>query len=284
MRTWSTPSEETFYLAGARAVPELDREQEAQLVERWQHAGDRNAANVVARAYQRQVVALAMKYRRYGVPVGELIAEGNVGVVKALGKFEPARGVRFGTYASHWVRAQMLAHVVKARSTVSGSDGPLRTQVFFRLRRERARVLNLLGPGEAADRELAQRLGVSSERLKSLLQRLDSRDVSLDAESSSEIGTLVDRLPSGDDQEQAYLAREAELPLQQALGAAVARLDRRERQIVQQHVMAEGDEQRSLAEIARELGISRERARQLETRALRKLRHALEPITSTRLQ
>ena len=108
MGTASTTSK-TFYVSAARNTPELGREEEAELARRWQVGGDRGAANTLARANQRHVLALAMKYRHYGVPVDELVAEGNVGVVHALAKFQPGRGVRFGTYASYWVRAQMLA-------------------------------------------------------------------------------------------------------------------------------------------------------------------------------
>ncbi|HYQ17381.1 MAG TPA: sigma-70 family RNA polymerase sigma factor, partial [Polyangiaceae bacterium] len=116
----SNGSDAMFYLAAAKRAPELDRDAEAELARRWKVNGDRRAANELARSHQRQVVAIAMKLRHYGVPVGELIAEGNVGVVQALAKFEPERGVRFGTYASYWVRAQMLSHVVKSYSAVGG--------------------------------------------------------------------------------------------------------------------------------------------------------------------
>lgn len=268
-------SDESFYLAAARTAPELSRESETELARRWQAAGDRRAADALARAYQRQVVMLAMKYRRYGVPIGELVAEGNFGVVQALRKFQPERGVRFSTYASHWVRAYMLAHVVKSHSAVGGSDGPLRSQVFFKLRRERARVANQFGPGEEGERELARRLGVSLERLRSMLRRLDARDVSLDAPASEEAGKWVDRLPAADDQEHELVARQFARRLRTAMASALALLDARERYVIEQHVLAEGDEERSLADIARSLGVSRERARQLNARALAKLRRQL---------
>src|SRR3954462_16015910 len=108
----SSTSDAGFYWAAARRTPELQRDEEAELARRWQVSGDRRAANTLARAHLRLVGANAMKYRHYGVPVSELVAEGNLGVVQALAKFQPERGVRFGTYASYWVRAQMLAHVV----------------------------------------------------------------------------------------------------------------------------------------------------------------------------
>jgi RNA polymerase sigma-32 factor len=275
----SISSDTTYYMSAARRAPELDREQEAELARRWKLDGDRRAANALARSHLRQVVAIAMKLRHYGVPVGELVAEGNVGVVQALDKFEPERGVRFGTYASYWVRAQMLSHVVKSYSAVGGSDGPMRSQVFFKLRRERVRITNQLGTGDAADAALAERLGVSVERMKGMLQRLDERDVSFDAKLSSESGKLLDRLPASDDQEQALFSRQISGHVGEALRQAMTALDPRELYIVENRLMADAAEELSLAEIARKLGVSRERARQLEARAKSKLRRL---ITSDR--
>lgn len=275
MGSVSTTSDAMFYLAAARRVPELGRDEEAELVQRWRTGGDRRAANALACAHLRQVVAIAMKYRHYGVPVGELVAEGNIGVVHALAKFQPERGVRFGTYASYWVRAQMLSHVVKSYSSVQGSDGPLRSQVFFKLRRERVRVTNQFGVGEAADRALAERLGVSLERVRDMVQRLDGRDVSLDAKASVDAGKLLDRMPAPDDQEQELFSRQFHGCMSGVLADAVAQLDPRERYIVERRLMADSAEELSLAEIARTLGVSRERARQLEVRAKSKLRRLI---------
>jgi RNA polymerase sigma-32 factor len=222
------------------------------------------------------VLAVARKYRHYGIPVSELVAEGNVGVVIALAKFRPERGVRFVTYASYWVRAQMLARVVKSYSAVSGGGGPLRSQLFFKLRRERVRAANQFGSGDAADAVLAERLGLSLERLQAMTRRLDGRDVSLDARGGVDARTLVERLPAPDDQEQEYLAREVGVPVKDALRVALDTLDARERYIVERHLMADANEELSLAAIAVRFGVSRERVRQLEARAKAKLRKLLE--------
>src|SRR5258706_9056291 len=149
------------YLAAARNMPTLDREQEIELLRRVRVQGDRRAADTIARAYQRSVVSLALRFRRYDVSLADLIAEGNMGLLRALDKFDVERGVRFGTYAAYWMRAHMLAHVIKSRSAVGGSGGAWRSQMFFKVRRERARVANQFGTGEVADRALAARLGVS---------------------------------------------------------------------------------------------------------------------------
>jgi RNA polymerase sigma-32 factor len=220
-------------------------------------------------------VALAIKYRGYGVPLSELVAEGNVGGVLALARYRPERGVRFGTYAAHWVRAQMLACVVKSGRAVGGSDGPLRSQLFFRLRRERARVFSLLGAGEEADRELAARLGVSLDRLQRMNLRLDARDVALDAKSAGEGTAPLARMAAPQDQERELFEQQVAEPLRAAVQDALRELDARERAIIERKHLADADQQLSLAELARQLGISRERARQLEQRAIFKLRRLI---------
>jgi len=274
MATPRTHDEINYYLSAANTAPQLDRQLEAELVQRWQ-AGDEKAKLELVRSHQRCVVALAMKYRRYGIPVSELVAEGNLGVVHALARFQPQRGVRFGTYAAYWVRAEMLALVVRANRIVGGVDGPLRTQLFFKLRRERARVLNQWGQGEAADRELASRLGVSVPRLHALNARLDSRDVSLDAPLAPGQGTQGEQLVAPQDQEQELGELQVGVHLRQAVGLALACLDQRERRIVELRHMAEPGQEVTLAELARRMGVSRERARQLEARALAKLKRSI---------
>jgi RNA polymerase sigma-32 factor len=221
MESRVTTSDETYYLAVARRTRELAREEEAELFLRWRSSGDPRAANSLARAHLKQVVVMAMKLRRYGVPVSELVAEGNVGVVHALARFQPERGVRFSTYANYWVRAQMLAHVVK--------------------------------------------------RLRDMLQRLDGRDVSLDAKTTYR---LLDHLVGADDQEQEVFQRQVSGSLARSVHQAVAQLDPRERFIVERRLLADSDEQVSLAGLARTLGVSRERARQLEGRAKAKLKRS----------
>lgn len=268
MNASSHQRETSLYRAMALSAPELSREQEADLMRRYREAGDRRAENQLAAAAQRTVVTLALKLRGYRVPLGELVAEGNLGVVQALRRFRPEHGVRFSTYAAYWIRAQMLAHVVKSWSAVGGSGGSLRTQMFFRLRRERARTFGRLGSGSHAEAELAERLGLSPERLAGMLRRLDDRDVSLDGDP----GSLLEVLSAPEDQEHAFVESELALRRKAALGDAVQQLDPRERRIIEEHVMADSEEARSLADIARSLRVSRERARQLELRALGKLR------------
>jgi RNA polymerase sigma-32 factor len=280
MASYRAREEIQYHLSAARRAPELDRELEAELVRRWR-AGDERAKSELASSHLRYVVAMAMRYRRYGVPVSELIAEGNFGVVQALGKFEPDRGVRFMTYAAYWVRACMWDHVIKSWSMVGGGSGPLRSSLFFKLRRERARAINLLGEGEAADRLVAERIGMTPEALGKLMQRLDARDVSLDVKTHDDSASgLIDLLPAPDDQELSLFEGEVAGSLKQAVAQAIAELDPRERYIAQRRLMADPGEELSLSEIGRRLGVSRERARQLEARTKRKLKHRIGALGS----
>jgi RNA polymerase sigma-32 factor len=274
MSSASTFKELTYYFAIARNEPLLGREEEADLARRWKMRRDQRAADALARCHFRQVVGIAMKYRHYGVPVGELVAEGNFGVVHALARFEPERGLRFATYANYWVRAHILSYVIKSYSAVGGSGGALRPQVFFKLRRERVRVSNQFGTGEAAEQALAECMGMSIERVRSMTQRLDARDVSFDARDPQST-SLLDSLPATQDQEAELSEREVQGKLGAAVRDALDRLDRRERYIVDRRLLVERDDESSLAEIARQLGVSRERARQLEVRAKNKLRRSI---------
>ena len=270
------------YVNAARNMPLLDREQEAELLRRFRANGDRRAADAIARAYQRSVVSLALKFRHYDVALADLIAEGNLGLLRALEKFELERGVRFGTYASYWIRALMLAHVIKSRSVVGGTAGAWRSQLFFKVRRERARVISQFGTGEVANRELAGRLGVSLERVQGMLQRLDNRDVSIEGSVSDWGKSLLERLEAESNQEQELFNRQFEHSAARAVHQALGVLDARELFIVRHRLMCDS-EAMSLADVARHFGVSRERARQLESRAMSKLRRAIRDAKSPSL-
>jgi len=259
----------------ARNDPSLDQEQERSLARRVRQNGDREAAELLARAHLRTVVALASKYRYYGVPVPELIAEGNCGLVNALGKFDPERGVRFATYAAFWIKAQILNYIMLSRSIVVG-DGSTRSQVLFKFRRERARAAVLYGEGELAATELATRMGMSQERVAAMILRLDYEDVSLDAPASDDAtSTWLDRLQTDENPEGQLADSRSKLEIEAAVERALRVLDPRERYVVETRLMADREEELSLAEIGRVLGVSRERARQLEERAKKKLRQAV---------
>jgi RNA polymerase sigma-32 factor len=264
--------------------PVLDRETELALARRFKARADQAARKALIESHLRLVVAIGLRYRRYGLPLSELISEGNFGLVHALSKFDPERSNRFATYAEHWIRAYVLNYVMRSWSLVGGGSGPLRTKVFFKLRRERARVANLVGEGDEARRLLAERLAVPEAKLQTMLQRLDARDLRIDTLASDDSRPRwIDTLPSHDrNQEELLVSNELNDHACDAVRSALAVLDERERYIVESHLMAHPDDELSLAAIGKQLGISRERTRQLEERAKRKLRRRIEQLARAR--
>jgi RNA polymerase sigma-32 factor len=266
------------YLRSVKEVRPLSREEELALVERWQGQGDLAARRGLLTANLRSVAAIAFKYRLYGVPLDDLIAEGNLALIHALKKFDPRRGTRFMTYASFWVRAYVLDHVLGAYSIVRSGSAALRSRHFFKLRRERAKLLNLLGgDSEQADQLLAKSLDLRVDQVQSMVRRLETRDVSVDTETDGSVVALVERLSSDEPSHEERLAQlELAGQVRRTLERAMAALDDRERFIANARLLADDEDQPSLAEIGRQLGVSRERARQLEARTKRKLRPKFE--------
>lgn len=269
------------YIETTRLAPRLGREEELELAQCYLATRDEQAKHQLVATHLRYVVAIALKYRRYGLPLGELIAEGNFGLVHALDKFEPGRGHRFVTYAAYWIRAYVLNYIIRSWSLVGVGSGALRSKMFFKLRRERVRITNLVGEGEEASQMLAKQLNVTPDKLADMMGRLELRDVSLSArvfdDSATTLGdTLAD---TTSDQEQNVASSQMRKIIQQAVRDALGGLDNRERYIAEKRLMADAEEQMSLAEIGRRLGVSRERARQLEARAKRKLAHRISELS-----
>ncbi|MBX3127233.1 MAG: RNA polymerase factor sigma-32 [Polyangiaceae bacterium] len=262
------------YITSVHQFPKLDREQELVLTRRWVVDQSPDAADELVRAHLRYVVAIALKYRRYGVPLSELIAEGNFGLAHALKKFEPERGNRFVTYAAYWIRAYVLNYVIRSWSLVGVGSGALRSKLFFKLRRERVRVMNLIGDQEQANQVLAEQFNVSPTQIASMLRRLETRDLSLDGKVFDDSSTsLVDTLVAPDpDQEDDFVSDQRQTVVKRTVRNALGSLDKRERFIVEHRLLADAEDELSLAELGRRLGVSRERARQLEERAKRKLK------------
>lgn len=267
------------YMRHVQRLPTLRREAELELARAWQ-AGDRNAGERVICANLRNVIPIALRYRRYGLPVAELISEGNAALVRALARYEPERELRFATYANYWIRAEMLAYVLQQRSVVGGGRGPLRAKYFFRLRREYARLCAQLGESEAF-RALASRWNLGTSELASILQRLEHPDSSLDAplRYGDNLGDrLSDATPN---QEETLERRRVNHRLSEAVRSASAELDPRERFILEHRLLADPEVEYSLVHIGRLFGVSRERARQLEWRVKEKLKRHLAPLMAT---
>jgi len=254
-------------------LPRLTREAELALAWRAK-AGDAAARDELLRAHLRLVLWVAQKHRRYGFPLEDLVSEGTLGLLEAMNRFDPGRGLRFNTYAVHWIRAFATRYVLRNWRIVRVGSSPRHTMAFFRLHRERARLEAKLGSSADVTAELARSVGGKPERMRALEQRWTTHDVSLDAPSGANgSGTLGQRLTSESDPEQAFGDREQRERDTTRVRGALRALDAREHLIIHRRLL---DEQpRSLRTVGAELGLSRERVRQLELRARAKLQKVL---------
>jgi RNA polymerase sigma-32 factor len=261
------------YVARAEAFSRLSVEEEAHLCDRWFRRHDQRARTKLIEANLFHVTRLAMRFRHYGFPIEELIAEGNVGLVYALEKFEPKRGHRFFTYAAWWVRAHVWAFVVNNLNIVGG--GRLRSGEYFELRKA-LRAERAGGDNGLAER-VAKRLGWTVEKVETLTPLVSRTDLSLDVagfEDSQE--TIANWLPfcgPGPDElaEQADEEERNRAAVREALGT----LDARERVAAETRLMVEHEDRERLDRLGARWGVTRQRAMQIDGRARRKLRDAL---------
>ncbi|MBI2895027.1 MAG: sigma-70 family RNA polymerase sigma factor [Deltaproteobacteria bacterium] len=268
------------YVAAVGRFPLLDREGELGLAWRWKRDGDQDALRELVEGHLRNVVRIATKYRGWGFRMADLVEEGNVGLLEAARRFDPARKLRFMTYATFWVRAYIRAYIVRHWSAVGIGSSSLHARMFFRLRGERARLSQSVGEhDDGIDGRLAEIFRTSEERIRTMSGRLVARDASLDTQVGAGGGaTLADLVP-GDlpDAEEQTGETERVAQVRSRMAAAWQFLDARERLIVQQRLMSD-DEGATLADLGRRLGLTRERVRQLEARVKSKLRVVLEPV------
>ncbi|MEM9694805.1 MAG: sigma-70 family RNA polymerase sigma factor [Myxococcota bacterium] len=272
-------NETDWFLAQVKRYPKLDREEEVALARKYR-AGDKRAGDRLLRSSLRFVVPIARRYVRSGEPFEDLIAEGNLGLVHALKKYDPERGTRFGTYSSFWVRTYLTRYVRRTRSVVSSSvhDQAL---LYAKVRKERSR-LAVTETDDAIIREkIAGQFEISVEEVSELEYRFGSRDASLDVPVDDDMGimmrdTLVETAP---DPSQLAATSEVIQLLRRAVEASD--LDERERVVVEERIMSPPGEEPSLAELGRRLEITREWARQLERRAMKKLDQQLEDVRET---
>ncbi len=264
----------------AKSAPYLEREEERSLAERWKSGRDTAALHRLAASHMRLVLAVAARYRRYELALQDLVQEGNVGMLEAAARFDPAREVRFSTYATWWIRASIQDYILRNWSIVRGGTSSGQKALFFNLRRIRARLAQHDGGRDPrqAFADIARALGVSPGEVEMMNARLSGPDVSLNApipggdgrEDSERGDFLVDGAPLPDETagESIDGARR-----QDALRSALATLDARELRIIRERRLK--DEPATLDELGQALGVSKERVRQLETRALAKLRAAM---------
>lgn len=263
----------------AMAAPYLDREEEQALARRWRDERDEAALHRLTSAHMRLVLAMAAKFRRYGLPASDLIQEGNVGLLEAANRFEPERDVRFSTYAAWWIRAAIQDYVLRNWSIVRGGTSSAQKALFFNLRRLRASLAQEKSDAGESEisAEIAAKLGVSVGDVELMTARLSGADSSLNAplfEGDGASGERQDTLVAdiaGTDETVGHLIDDERRHrwLNEALGV----LDERELRIVRERRLDEAGE--TLEALGRRLGISKERVRQIEARALEKLRFAL---------
>ncbi len=259
----------------SKKQPTLSREDEARLHARWKDEGDLAAREELASANLRHVISTALTFRHYPVDLEDLVAEGSLGLLVGIDKFEPERGYRLVTYASYWIRAYIISFIMKSWVKGKTRMSAVRSRMFFKLRRDRARVGAQYGP-EASLRKLAEESHMSEERLGEVLLQLDTPDFPLEASNENlEWNFFRDRLEAPTpDPEEASSTEQRDLTIRVAVHAALTGLDKREKYIIEHRMM--DDEPESLASLGRKMGISRERTRQLEMRARRKIIRSLE--------
>jgi RNA polymerase sigma-32 factor len=265
-------------IRAAMSAPYLRRDDERALAERWRDARDEQALSALTRAHMRLVVAMAARYRRYGLPMADLMQEGHVGLLEAAARFEPERDIRFSTYASWWIRAAIQDFVLRNWSIVRGGTSSGQKALFFNLRRIRARLARE-HPEEAAHATLARvarELGVAATDVEAMDARLSGADMQLDAPMAGEDGpargeSLIDPAPRPDEVVAERIDAER---LRAELQHALLALSQRELRIVQERRLREDGV--TLEALGSRLGISKERVRQIEVRALDKLRRLLK--------
>ena len=259
----------------SKKQPNLSREEEARLHRRWKEEEDLAAREELASANLRHVISTALTFRHYPVDLEDLVAEGCLGLLVGIDKFEPERGYRLVTYASYWIRAYIISFIMKSWVKGKTRMSAVRSRMFFKLRRDRARVGAQYG-SEGSLRRLAEESNMTEERLGEVLLQLDTPDFPLEVSSENlEWNFFRDRLEAPTpDPEEASSTDERDLRIRVAVHAALRGLDKREKYIIE-HGMME-DEPESLASLGRKMGISRERTRQLEMRARRKIMRSLE--------
>jgi len=270
----------TRYLEEIRKFPMLAPDEEFMLAKRWQQHEDSDAAEKLVTSHLRLVARIAMGYRGYGLPIGEVISEGNVGLMQAVKRFDPDKGFRLATYAMWWIRASIQEYILRSWSLVKMGTTAAQKKLFFNLRRAKSQ-LQALEEGDLKPEHvkiIANKLGVPEEDVVNMNRRLGG-DASLNApiRAESESGEWQDWLADETPTQEERLVEDEELQRRRSyLSSAMSVLNDRERRVFEARRLAE--EPSTLEELSEEFGVSRERIRQIEVRAFEKVQKA---VTST---
>jgi RNA polymerase sigma-32 factor len=265
------------YLLEIRKYPLLEPEQEAAYARRWHEHRDSDAAFHLVTSHLRLVAKIAMRYRGYGLPISEIVSEGNVGLMQAVRRFDPDRGVRLSTYAMWWIKATIQEYILRSWSLVKFGASSAQKKLFFKLRRAKSAIAAFqdgdLRPEQV--KLIAERLKVAEGEVVEMDRRLRG-DVSLNAPVHDEAGTeqIQDWIADPSETQETLLAESTEAAhRQRILQDAIGALNTRERQIFVARRLT--DEPAKLEELATEYGVSRERVRQIEQRAFEKVKAAM---------
>ena len=266
------------YLAEIRKFPMLKPEEELACAKRWREHRDRDAAFQLVTSHLRLVAKIAMRYRGYGLPIADIVSEGNIGLMQAVKRFDPDRGVRLATYAMWWIRATIQDYILRSWSLVKIAASASQKKLFFKLRRAKS-AISALQDGDLRPEQvrlIAEHLKVAERDIVDMNRRLHG-DISLNApiHDEDEAGQAVDWLVDPAPTQEVRLAEEQETAYRrQCLNSAIAGLNPRERRIFTARWLT--DETPTLEELAAEYGVSRERVRQIEQRAFQKVRAAMQ--------
>jgi RNA polymerase sigma-32 factor len=264
------------YLSDIRRFPMLERDQEYRLAKRWREQGDRDAANQIVTSHLRLATKIAMGYRGYGLPITEIISEGNVGLMQALNRFEPEKGFRFATYAMWWIRASIQDYILRSWSLVKIGTTTNQRKLFFKLRSAKSKIAALesgdLRPDQVA--LIAKTLDVADQDVVDMNRRLrGDKSINAPVHENDEIGEWQDYLVDQSPSPEAIVVEQDERDHRHnALIAAIDVLNDRERRIFEARHLA--DEPLTLEDLAEKFNVSRERIRQIEVRAFEKVQKA----------
>jgi RNA polymerase sigma-32 factor len=270
------------YLNDIKKFPMLEADEEFTLAKDYAETGDKGAAHKLVTSHLRLVAKIAMGYRGYGLPIGEVISEGNVGLMRAVQKFDPDRGFRLATYAMWWIRAQIQEYILRSWSLVKIGTTAAQKKLFFNLRRLKGEINAIDGGALKPDQvsEIADRLGVENDDVTMMEGRMAGGDASLNApmkageDGSDSGGEWQDWLEDDAASPEMVVAEDSERDARRKiLVAAMAGLNERERDILMARRLA--DPPKTLEELSQDFDVSRERIRQIETRAFEKLKAAM---------
>ena len=274
----------SVYLAQIKKFPILDAEEEYMLAKNWKDRGNLKSAHKLVTSHLRLVAKIAMGYRGYGLPVNELISEGNIGLMQAVKKFDPEKGFRLATYAMWWIKAAIQEYVLRSWSLVKMGTTSAQKKLFFNLKKMKKQI----APYEEGDLkkeqvdQISKKLGVKSEEVVNMNRRMMGQEKSLnDPIKDGEKGEWQDWIVSDDLDQELYVSQKQEMDEKKSLlHQSIKILNDREREILEERKLS--SEPKTLEDLSKKYKISRERIRQIETKAFEKLQKAMLNATQSK--